>query len=107
MLYDYVIEHVLCAVMNGDALVTRDIQRFGRSLCFVEGRLLFTLPDLFEFAVARCAREQGAGAPDYKSFRRMLYSKLTNAVLRQRGCVVEVAQSNAQHALSVYRLVPV
>jgi hypothetical protein len=105
-LYDHLVEHVLCAVMSGDAQVLRDIQRFGRSLHFVEGRLHFTLPDLFEFVAARCAPEQGASVVDYRRFRRLLYSKPTNATLKQHGCVVELAQSNPEHALGVYRLVP-
>lgn len=102
-LYEYIIDHVLCAAMKGEARVIDDVSRFGRSLRFEQGSFYFTLPDLYEFAVARGAHAHGA--IDYRSFLRLLYHQPTNTVLRQRGCSVEVVQSNPQHALSVYRLV--
>jgi hypothetical protein len=106
VLYDHLVEQVFFAVIDGDAQVRRDIQHFGRSLCFVRGEFHFTLPDLFEFVSARCAHERGAGLVDYRRFRRFLYHAPTNATLRQRGGALEVADGHAEHALRVYRLVP-
>ena len=105
VLYEHFIK-VLCTVAQRDAQVLQDIERFGRSLRFEQGHLYFTLRDLFAFVAARCANDPGALRIDYLSFRRLIYSQPTNALLRQRGCMVELAQPHAEHARRVYRSVP-
>jgi hypothetical protein len=107
LLYRHLVDEVLRGVIDGDEQVMSDIRRFGGSLRFVNGQFQFTLPALFEFASERCKERglQAAAQADYRAFRRTLYDNPTNAELRRHGGMVEVAQPDPEHAVTLYRLV--
>lgn len=107
-LYHYVVHHVFCALLRGDAEITAKIRAFGEPLALQGEDFWFTLPGLFEFATVHCegARRDDNCARDaqYKAFRQLLYKNPTNTLLREQGGIVRVERVNKDHALSVYRL---
>lgn len=108
LLHDHLLHRVFARVIGGDAEMAEQIRRFDGAVYFDGSDLLFTLPDLYSFVLSdfgRCEQTASrAGQIDYKTFRRMLYTRDTNTLLRQYGAVVVIAQAHDDHTLSVYRL---
>ena len=109
-LLDHLLNHVFVPCLAGNPRIVESIGRFDGSLRFDRADLLFTLPDLYRFAVAnfQCSTASHAQSalpgPDYKSFRRALYHGNMNTTLQALGAVVVVERADSDHALSVYRL---
>ena len=107
-LREHLIYEVFASAVTREPEFVAAIQRFGGEVHFVDGDLLFTLPELFRFLLADFEHSgRGLLDPtkcDYKAFRRLLYQGRVNTELRGLGAVVVVEHANDDHALSIYRL---
>ena len=109
--YSYLLLKVFRGFIDREPALLRAIEEFDGELRISNGALTFTVPGLFEFV--RRARpespDQGIGSDRerYLRFRGSLYANPTNSLLKAQGGRVEVVSANANHDLSVYRLVRV
>ena len=104
------LEDILPTVAAGNAEMQTLIRQFGEGLQLTNGRLTFTLPALFSFAVARHNLAAGSedqlidSADNYNQFRELLFQHPPNATLAPFGLQVGIELADLDPDLIVYRL---
>ena len=107
-LHRHLVHQVFARASARDPELVRAVEHFDGGVSFVGDDLVFTLPQLYRFALHHF-QVSGAGPDttaqcDYASFRRLLYRSATNTELRGIGAVVVVECADDDHARSLYRL---
>lgn len=104
-LYEQMLHDVFARAVAQDAALVEKVRSFDGTLYFNGGDLVFTLPDLFRFLLAKVPpSERPRKALRYTAFRSMVYRLPTNTLLADIGAVVVVETAAQQHALTLYRL---
>jgi hypothetical protein len=107
-LHLHLIHEVFARAVAGDPGLVKAVSDFAGEVRFIEGDLIFSLPQLFQFLLIDLER-RGHGSiessdTDYQAFHRMLYHSQINTELRRLGAIVVVEHADHDHALSLYRL---
>ena len=91
--YDYVVESVFgCYLRHPSTLATR-LLGSPSGLKMTAAGLQFTLPALYDFALANMPAGHAAGVQSYRGFRQNLYSQQTQVQLRSLGGEVVIADN--------------
>ncbi len=110
-IYQRMLEDILPAVAAGDAEVHALVNQFGEDLTLTDGRLTFTLPALFSFAVAQHNRDcDGAQhvldcAENYALFRELLFERPPNDTLKPFELQVALELADLDPDRIVYKLI--
>ena len=107
-LYQYLVHDLFRRLLSGDDAVAAKVLRFEGPVSLRDGDLLFTLPDLFKFALENFKRDrpdaEKISPDDYIRFRKTLYDHPTNTLLKHYGGIVEIETVNDNQMLTIYRL---
>lgn len=107
-LYSHLIHEVFARVVTGDPGLVKALSDFAGDVRLIEGDLIFSLPQLFQFLLIDLERtghgHVESSDTDYQAFHRMLYHSHTNTELRRLRAIVVVEHADDDHALSLYRL---
>jgi hypothetical protein len=107
-LHLHLIHEVFARAVAGDPGLVKAVSDFAGEVRFIEGDLIFSLPQLFQFLLIDLERT-GHGRiessdTDYQAFHQMLYHSRINTELRRLGAIIVVDHIDDVHALSLYRL---
>jgi hypothetical protein len=107
-LHSHLIHEVFARAVRGDPGLVKAVTDFAGEVRFINGDLVFSLPQLFQFLLIDLERSgHGRIEPsdtEYQGFHRMLYQSQINTELRRLGAIVVVDHADDDHALSLYRL---
>lgn len=107
-LYQYLVHDLFRRLLSGDKIVMNRIAEFRGEVKLRDGDLIFTLPELFSFALLIFAHDRPTADKidpnDYLEFRQALYDHPTNTMLKHYGGIVEVEFVHENQLLTVYRL---
>jgi hypothetical protein len=102
--YDYVLESVFgCYLQHPATFVSRLLGGATPVVITAEG-LQFTLPALYDFALANMPLAHNVAVQPYAAFRQSLYGQQTQVQLRAWGGEVVIADNQQQVDQSIYRL---
>lgn len=107
-LHSHLIHEVFARAVRGDPGLVKAVSDFGGQVRFINGDLIFSLPQLFRFLLIDFERtghgRMESSDADYQAFHRMLYHSHINTELGRMGAIVVVEHADDDHALSLYRL---
>lgn len=105
LVYSYLIEHLFPNARAEQCQLVDKAAQFDGNVRFIDGELVFSLPDLFRFALQEIGLNSGDSAEDaYITFRRLIYQRPTNTKLATIGLTIVLERVSTDHDLSVYRL---
>lgn len=108
-LYDFLVDEIFIAFLRQSPELLGEINSYEGSLRIIDNNLVFTLPALFDLTCHLFEKTHQAvlsrNRSNYLQFRKQLYNNPTNQLLRQKGGVVEIEESDKDHDTSTYRLI--
>ncbi|HIG37427.1 MAG TPA: hypothetical protein EYQ12_08010 [Oceanospirillaceae bacterium] len=102
--YDYVVASVFGCYLRHPATLANRLLGSPSGVEMTAAGLQFTLPALYDFAVANMPAAHAEGVQSYRGFRQNLYSQQTQVQLRAWGGEVVIADNQQQVDQSIYRL---